>query len=91
MAIKAESTIWLANQFKYAGQKKDGKLLPYEVGDAAKIINVTPSELKEAVMKSLLLRGVEPPTAYLVQSKFYFFITDLEDFNSRKTETVLKM
>ena len=91
MAIKAESTVWLANQFKYAGQRKDGKLLPYEAGDAAKIINVTPSELKEAVMKSLLLRGVETPTAYLVNGKFYFFIDDLEDFNSRKTETTLTM
>ena len=91
MAIKAESTVWLINKFKYAGLKKDGKLLPYEVGDAAKIIKVTPSELKEAVMKSLLLRGVETPTAYLVNGKFYFFIDDLEDFNSRKTETTLTM
>ncbi len=86
MTLKAESTVWLINQFKKAGQVKDRNLLPFEVGDAAKIINVTPTELKDAVMKSQLLRGVEPPTAHLVNRKYYFFIPDLDAFNSRKTD-----
>ena len=84
--VVTETWHWLAERYKLAAKEKDSSLYPYETGDAAKLINVTPTELKESLVKVTPLRGVIPPTAHLVKGKFYFFIADLDDFKSRKTE-----
>lgn len=88
--IKTESKHWLITKQKIATQAKDHSLFPYETGDAAKLIGTTPTELREAVAKNALLRGVVPPTAYLVNGKYYFFVADLNDFNNRKIPTDFK-
>lgn len=87
--VVTETWTWLQGHYIKAAKEKNSRLFPYESGDAAKLINVTPTELKEALVKIKALRGVTPPTAYQVKGKFYFFIDDLDDFNAKKTETTL--
>lgn len=89
--VVTETWAWLQGHYIRAAKEKSSLLFPYEVADAAKLINVTPTELKEALVKIKALRGVAPPTEYLVKGKYYFFQADLDDFNSRKTETTLTM
>jgi len=89
--VVTETWHWLAERYKLAAKEKDSQLYPYEVGDAAKLINVTPTELKESLVRVTALRGVTPPTAYMVKGKYYFFMADLDKFNSRKTEATLTM
>lgn len=81
--VKTETTGWLLKQFKKAAKTGSNAYYPFETGFAAKLINVTPTELKDSLLKEQLLRGISPPSAYLVSGKYYFLMDSIVDFNLR--------
>ncbi|WP_321409871.1 hypothetical protein [Tolumonas auensis] len=66
---------WLLNKIKYGINNHDEYIL--ETLEAAKMLNVSVIELKDAILKSQSIRGWMPPDAYKVGSKYYFLFKDL--------------
>lgn len=61
------SSGWLLNKFRYGVSNHDEYVL--ETLEAARILNISAIELKDAILKSQSIRGWMPPDAYKVGSK----------------------
>lgn len=68
---------WLLNKFKVSIQVHDEYIVESLV--AAKLLDVSVSELKEAILKTKTLRGLTPPDAYRVGKQYYFLMKELKN------------
>ncbi len=69
------SSGWLLNKFRHGVNNHDEYVL--ETLEAARVLNISAIELKDAILKSQSIRGWMPPDAYKVGSKYYFLFKDL--------------
>lgn len=72
---------WLLNKFKNGIENHEEYVL--ETLEAARFLQMTTIELKQAILNTEWLRGHLPPDAYKVGNKYYFLFRDLLAFQSR--------
>lgn len=80
--IYVVSNGWLLNRFKNGITHHEEYVL--ETLEAARFLQVSTIELKEAVIKAEPLLGTRPPDAYKVGDKYYFLWRDLMVFKQQR-------
>jgi hypothetical protein len=74
---------WLLNKIKI-GIENHGEYV-LETLEAARFLQITTIELKQAILNKELLNGYIPPDTYKVGNKYYFLFNDLLSFKNKNS------